>query len=40
VKPAGNGAAERVQTLNAKLTTSGSLKDAVALYQARKAARR
>jgi hypothetical protein len=40
VKPAGNGAAERVQTLNAKLTSSGSLKDAVALYQARKAARR
>jgi len=40
VKAAGNGASERVQSLNSKLNSSGSLKDAAALLVARRNARR
>ncbi|MGA7809243.1 MAG: hypothetical protein WCB02_32060 [Bradyrhizobium sp.] len=40
VKAAGNGASERVQSLNSKLSSSGSLKDAAALLVARRNARR
>jgi hypothetical protein len=38
-RPSGGGSSERVQSLNAKLTNSGSLNDAAALLRARRASR-